>query len=158
VNWDKANRYCEVWTGKGGDLPTEAQWEKAARGTDARIYPWGDTVDCSFANYYDSKNNRSCVGDTTAVKSYESGKNFYGAYDMAGNVWEWVNDWYGDTYYQNSSSTNNPLGPETGQYRVLRGGSWYGYGYHVRSAFRYRFDPADTYGNIGFRCARAASP
>jgi formylglycine-generating enzyme required for sulfatase activity len=148
VNWDKSSRYCEVWT--GGDLPTEAQWEKAARGRDARTYPWGEGIDCDRANYY------SCVGDTLPVKNYPSGTSPYGAYDMAGNVWEWVNDWYNESSYQILPSSN-PLGPNSGQYRVLRGGSWSGGGYGSPSAFRHKDNPANSGSVIGFRCARSAS-
>jgi formylglycine-generating enzyme required for sulfatase activity len=151
VNWDKANRYCEVWT--GGDLPTEAQWEKAARGTDARTYPWGDD-----APNKDLLNYSGNIGDTTVVKNYLNTGSFYGTYDMAGNVWEWVNDWYGENYYQNSNSTNNPLGPESGNARVLRGGSWNVNGNDSRSALRFGGDPAGALNNVGFRCARSASP
>jgi formylglycine-generating enzyme required for sulfatase activity len=148
VNWDKANRYCEVWT--GGDLPTEAQWEKAARGTDKRIYPWGnDAPNKDLLNY------NSNVGDTTVVKNYPNTASFYGTYDMAGNVREWVNDWYSETYYQSLTSSNNPLGPESGQYRVLRGGSWLDDDSNVRSASRNWSDPSNADGSIGFRCARS---
>jgi len=148
VNWDKANRYCEVWT--GGDLPTEAQWEKAARGTDARTYPWGnDAPNKDLLNYNGN------TGDTTAVKNYPNAGSFYGTYDMAGNVWEWVNDFYDEAYYQGSNSSKNPLGPESGQSRVLRGGSWFSVEDGVRSAYRGRNDP--TYSSavnlIGFRCS-----
>ncbi len=112
-------------------------------------------IDCALANYYGKDNgNNACVGDTTPVGSYENGKSFYGAYDMAGNVWEWVNDWYSETYYQ-SSSASNPLGPDTGQYRVLRGGSWYDYDNNARSSNRDRLTPDDAYNNFGFRCARS---
>lgn len=91
-------------------MPTEAQWEKAARGMDANggyDYPWKDHNDCSFANYKDSK---VCVGDTTEVGKYPKGASPYGALDMAGNVWEWISDWYSATYYT-SSPASNPLGP-----------------------------------------------
>jgi serine/threonine-protein kinase len=145
VNWDQAKAYC-LWAGR--DLPTEAQWEKAARGTKAYTYPWGnESPNKTLLNYSLS------LGDTTQVASYESGKSLYGAYDMAGNAWEWVNDWYGEIYYQ-SSPESNPIGSESGRYRVLRGGSWAYGDYFVRSSNRNRFIPTDTdYGGTGFRCA-----
>jgi formylglycine-generating enzyme required for sulfatase activity len=150
VDWNMAKTYCE-W--RGDRLPTEAEWEKAASWNEGnqtkRVYPWGNSLDCTFANYYDKKNGRYCVGDTSAVKSYESGKSFYGAYDMAGNVWEWMNDWYSETYYQNSPLLN-PLGPDAGDYRVLRGGSW---GSFV--TYRSILDPTSSDFISGFRCARS---
>ena len=155
VNWDKANRYCEVWA--GGDLPTEAQWEKAASWDEAnqtqRVYPWGDSIDCSFGNFYDNQKSKYCKGDTTPVGSYDSGKSYYGTYDMAGNVWEWVNDYYQSDYYTDNAS--NPKGPTGSAYRVLRGGSWNLNVNNVRSAYRNRNTPVTTYFNVGFRCVRS---
>jgi len=148
VDWDRARRYCE-W--RGGQLPTEAQWEKAARGTDGLMYPWGESLDLNYANYSENSNNWANV-DTTVVGNYIDGRSPYGVYDMAGNVFEWVADWYSDTYYLNSPSSN-PKGPDTGQLRVLRGGSWFD-NYKLRSANRDYSEPSDAYNGIGFRCAR----
>ena len=143
VDWNMSKKYCE-W--RGGQLPTEAQWEKAARGTDGRTYPWGEDIDTTYANY-------SGI-DTTAVGSYEKGISPYGIYDMAGNVWEWVTDWYSEAYYQNSPSSN-PLGPDSGQYRVLRGGAWYYGEDDLRASLRDRISPDGVSYFIGFRCVRS---
>jgi len=151
VTWDDAKDFCDWLSQKTGEdihLPTEAQWEKAARGTDQRRYPWGNGApNCNKANYY------GCKGKTMPVGSYPAGKSPYGVHDMAGNVWEWCQDWYDYGYYSRSPS-HNPQGPSSGSGRARRGGSWSSNSYSIRSANRYNFIPIRGKGYIGFRLCK----
>jgi serine/threonine-protein kinase len=160
VNWYDASAFCE-WASKVSGLkvrlPSEAEWEKAARGTDGRIYPWGDQVpDKQRSNYNDN------LGDTTPVGKYSpAGDSPYGCVDLAGNVWEWVADWYGDNddnnddeNYDENSPVKNPAGPASGDWRVLRGGSWDNSVSSLRVSNRDWGNPESWSGDGGFRCAR----
>ena len=145
VSWQDASSYC-AWA--GASLPSEAQWEKAARGPQAKIYPWGNQFNSNNANYGQK------TGATSSVTQYQSGASPYGAYDMAGNVWQWVADWYSENYYQ-ASPANDPTGPGAGTYRGVRGGSWYNAGPDVRTTIRGTGVPSSSYSLIGFRCVRS---
>lgn len=158
VSWPAAQNYCQ-W--RGARLPSEAEWEKAARGTGGNLYPWGNTFQGNLANFCDTncpydwalQGVSDGYADTAPVGSYPLGASLYGAYDLAGNVWEWTADWYSGQYYA-SARPENPPGPESGTERVLRGGAWNCVGSILRGATRLGEDPNGTFFNVGFRCAK----
>jgi formylglycine-generating enzyme required for sulfatase activity len=143
VTWDQSQAYC-AWS--QGQLPTEAQWEKSARGIEGNAYPWGNEKPaCDFLNL------GYCTGRTSEVNAFSSGVSPYGLYDMAGNIFEWVSDWYGETYYKDAPSVN-PTGPESGQYRSIRGSSFESDFNQVESAIRHFGGQTYHSRDLGFRC------
>ena len=158
VDWYQAQAYCEwAWA----RLPMEAEWEYAARGSEGRVFPWGDEFDGTRLNYCDANCEQDWADETVddgyavtaPVRSYPGGASWCNALDMAGNVWEWVADWYGA---YPSGRQVNPTGPSSGESRVLRGGSWDNDLSLVRGAMRVWYHPGDTNSGRGFRCARGS--
>ncbi len=143
VDWTQAQAYC---TYVHGNLPTEAQWEKAARGPNANIYPWGNNnPSCDLLNF------NNCVGQTTDVTKYPQGKSYYDALDMEGNSYEWVTDWFDELYYK-TGPAQDPLGPDKGNVRSVRSSSYKSTSDQAPAATRFYADPTSHRNDLGFRC------
>ena len=150
MDWKEADQFCAV---RHARLPTEAEWEKAARGTNGNLFPWGSKVpdeNLAVSGLYHVHQ----IPLVAAVDSFEEGRSPYGLSHMAGNVREWVNDWFGPDYYPRMPE-RNPQGPKVGRYKSVRGGSWRSRSQLLRTATRNGANPSLRSPNVGFRCAKS---